>query len=234
MAISTQSANDQGKAAGHGTRASDALAGLSFLLSSLLSTVARTQDIQICGRVPGVQRSAGEVVIPARSIFVGSSDVQDIEKLKKDLWKSMARSPFVMVGLEGGGHSEPLTAQLDEDQVDTLWFFVGKDNRLNSGGAAMVQFVGKGHDYFACLAGVIHVDSDRAMIDKLWSKPVQAWFPGGKDDPNLVLLRFDISDAELWEADMSLVGVAKMLLGRQIDPREEGNHARTSTTAAAN
>ena len=34
----------------------------------------------------------------------------DLENLKKDLWAKMAHSPFVMVGLEGHGHSEPLTA----------------------------------------------------------------------------------------------------------------------------
>jgi general stress protein 26 len=156
--------------------------------------------------------------------------VADIDQLKRDLWKHMARSPFVMVGLEGG-HSEPLTAQLDEDQVDTLWFFVAKDNRLIRGGAAMVQFVSKGHDYFACLAGTIAEVDDRAMIEKLWSRPVEAWFPGGKDDPKLALLRFDIKDAELWEADMSLLGKLKLLLGRKVEPREEGSHAKTSTTA---
>lgn len=156
----------------------------------------------------------------------------DVDQLKKDLWTHMARSPFVMVGLEGGGHSEPLTAQLDDDLVDTLFFFVGRDNRLIRGGPAMVQFVSKGHDYFACLAGDIREDDDPAMIDKLWSKPVEAWFPQGKDDPNLALLRFDIRDAELWEADMSLLGKVKLLFGRRIQPSEEGSHARTDTTAA--
>jgi len=156
--------------------------------------------------------------------------VADVDQLKKDLWKHMARSPFVMVGLNGE-HSEPLTAQLDEDQVDTLWFFVAKDNRLIRGGAAMAHFVSKGHDYFACLAGEIRESDDPAMIDKLWSKPVEAWFPGGKNDPNLALIRFDIRDAELWETDMSLLGVAKLLLGRKIDQGEEGSHAVTSTTA---
>jgi general stress protein 26 len=158
--------------------------------------------------------------------------VTDVDQLKKDLWTHMARSPFVMVGLEGGGHSEPLTAQLDDDLVDTLFFFVGRDNRLIRGGPAMVQFVSKGHDYFACLAGDIREEDDPAMIDKLWSKPVEAWFPQGKDDPNLALLRFDIRDAELWEADMSLLGKVKLLLGRRIQPSEEGSHARTDTTAA--
>jgi general stress protein 26 len=156
----------------------------------------------------------------------------DTIELKRDLWTRMSHSPFLMVGLTGAQqHSEPLTAQLDEDQVDTLWFFVGSHNRLTPGGEAMAQFVSKGHDYFACLAGTVRVDNDRAMIDKLWSRPVEAWFPGGKDDPDLRLLRFDIRDAELWEADMSLSGKLKMLLGRKIQASEEGSHARVGSTA---
>ena len=156
----------------------------------------------------------------------------DQTELKRDLWKRMAQSPFLMVGLTGTGeHSEPLTAQLDEDQVDTLYFFIGKTNRLAQGGAAMAQFVSKGHDYFACLAGQVQIDNDPAMIDKLWSSHVEAWFPGGKSDPNLALLRFDIEDSELWEADVSVSGRLKMLFGGKIDSSEEGSHARVETTA---
>ena len=155
----------------------------------------------------------------------------DPQEIKQHFWKKLAASPFVMIGLDDGGHSEPLTAQLDQDQVDTLFFFIGKDNRLAGGGSAMAQFVSKGHDFFACLAGTAQVDNDFAMIDKLWNKQVEAWFPGGKDDPNLALLRFDISDAEMWEADMSLTGKVKMLFGGKINPSEEGSHAKVSTTA---
>jgi general stress protein 26 len=156
----------------------------------------------------------------------------DTTELKRDLWERMEQSPFLMIGLTGTGeHSEPLTAQLDEDQVDTLWFFIGKDNRLAKGGAAMAQYVSKGHDYFACLAGNARIDNDRAMIDKLWSRHVEAWFPGGKADPNLALLRFDIDSAELWESDMSLTGKLKMIFGGKIDASEEGSHAVVETTA---
>jgi general stress protein 26 len=152
-------------------------------------------------------------------------------ELKRDLWKKMSHSPFVMIGLTGQGqHSEPLTVQLDKDQVNTLWFFIGKDNRLAKGGAAMAQFVSKGHDYFACLAGTVGIDNDTAMIDKLWSRQAEAWFPGGKTDPNLALLRFDIDSAELWETDMSLSGKLKMLFGGKIEPSEEGSHARVDST----
>jgi general stress protein 26 len=160
--------------------------------------------------------------------------MSDERHLKEILWKRMSSSPFLMLGLaDGHQHSEPLTAQLDEDQVDRLYFFIGRDNRLAAGGAAMAQFVSKGHDFFACLSGTVAIDNDRAMIDKLWSKPVEAWFPGGKDDPNLALLRFDIDDAELWEADLSLGGKLKLLFGGEIKPSEAGSHARVETTAVS-
>ena len=146
----------------------------------------------------------------------------EAQKLKEHLWKKMTDGPFVMVGLNDGVHSEPLTIQLDKDQADTLLFFVGRDNRVVRGGPAMVQFVSKGQDFFACLSGTI-------SVDKLWSKQVAAWFPGGRSDPNLTLVRFDIDDAELWESDISLAGQFKMLFGGKIKPQDEGSHAHIAT-----
>ena len=147
-----------------------------------------------------------------------------IDKLKS--------SPFVMIGLEDGQHSEPMTAQIDDDQPNTLFFFAGRDNRIAKGGAAMAQFVGKGHDFFACMSGDVSTSNDRAQIDKLWNNQVEAWFPGGKSDPNLALIRLDIDSAELWETDISLSGRLKMLVGGTIKPSESGSHAKVDTTAA--
>ena len=157
----------------------------------------------------------------------------DTDEIKQTLWKKMAASPFVMVGpADGSTHSEPLTAQLDEDQVDTLFFFAGKDNRLAGGGKAMAQFVSKGHDFFACLSGTISRDNDFGMIDKLWNNQVEAWFPGGKDDPNLTLLRLDIDSAELWEIDLRLSGKVKMLFGGNVKSDEAGRRAGGGAAAA--
>lgn len=156
----------------------------------------------------------------------------DADVLKEQLWTSLGHSPFIMVGLTGKGLSEPLTAQLDKDQVDRLYFFIGRDNRLASGGAATAHYMAKGHDLFACLTGTVSIDPDRAMVDKLWNNQVAAWFPGGKDDPSLALLRFDIDDTELWASDMSLTGKVKMLFGVTVDADEVGSHARVGTTAA--
>ena len=158
--------------------------------------------------------------------------MSDATKLKEHLWAKLSHGPFMMVGLsEPRTHAEPLTVQLDKDQLDRIYFFVGRDNRIAPGGPAMAQFVSKGQDFFACLSGRITVDNDSAMIEKLWSNQAEAWFPGGKSDPNLALARFDIDEAELWESDMSLSGRLKMLFGGKIRADEEGSHARVSSTA---
>ena len=123
-----------------------------------------------------------------------------------------------MIGLtDSDQHHIPLTAQLDEDQVDTLFFFVGRDNRLAPGGRAMAHFASKGHDLFACIAGSITIDNDRAVIDELWNPFIAAWYEG-KDDPKLALLRFDAEEAQIWKDASSLVAGIKILFGA--DPKK--------------
>jgi general stress protein 26 len=132
-------------------------------------------------------------------------------------------SPFIMIGLIDGNHAEPMNVKTDEDQPNTLFVFSGRDNRIAKGGDAMAQFVGKGHDFFACLAGTVSEETDQATFDKLWDNRVEAWFPNGKADARLN--RFDISSAELWETDVSASGRVKMLFGGTIDPSESSSHA---------
>jgi general stress protein 26 len=66
---------------------------------------------------------------------------------------------------------------------------------------------------------VLAVDNDRAVIDRLWNRFVAAWYEQGKDDPKLVLLRFDPRQAEIWENEWSLVAGIKLLFGS--DPKKD-------------
>jgi len=159
------------------------------------------------------------------------ADQHSLQEIAAKFLEKLRSSPYVMIGLIDGEHSEPMTAQIDDDQPNTLFFFAGRDNRIAKGGDAMAQFVGKGHDFFACLAGTVTTDNDPALIDKLWDNQVEAWFPGGKQDPNLTLLRFDIDSAELWETDVSLSGRVKMLFGGTIRGDESSSHAVVGSVA---
>ncbi|WP_375403475.1 pyridoxamine 5'-phosphate oxidase family protein [uncultured Sphingomonas sp.] len=138
-------------------------------------------------------------------------------------------SPFIMLSLMNGEHSEPMNVKIDDDQPNALFVFAGKDNRAAKGGDAMVQFVGKGHDFFACLAGTVSQDNDPVQVDKLWDNRIEAWFPNGKADATL--LRFDVESAELWETDVSLAGRVKMLFGGTIKPSESSSHAKVDSLA---
>ena len=138
-------------------------------------------------------------------------------------------SPFVMIGLIDGNHSEPMNVKTDEAQPNTLFIFSGHDNRIAKGGEAIAQFVGKGHDFFASLTGSVSEETDRATFDKLWDNRVEAWFPNGKAEARLN--RFDIASAELWETDVSLSGRLKMLFGGTITAGESSSHAVVGSVA---
>ncbi|MCB2047389.1 MAG: pyridoxamine 5'-phosphate oxidase family protein [Novosphingobium sp.] len=143
-----------------------------------------------------------------------------------EFWESFNKSPFIMVRLEGStDHAEPMTAQLDKDAHHTVWFFTTRDNRIGKGGRAMGQVSTKGHDVFACISGNLVEETDKARWDKHWDNAAEAWFPNGREDPNVIMLRFEISDSEVWTADTSIVGKLKLLTGKPISPEEAGEHA---------
>lgn len=150
----------------------------------------------------------------------------DTSELKHDFWKALADSPFLFLQLDSDPHTAvPMTAQLDKDANSTIWFFTGRDHHLAKGGPATATFSGKDNQIFARFTGVLTPETSQERLDKQWGKPVEAWFPGGKDDPNLLMLRMDLGEAEIWNSDMGFIDNAKMLLG--FDMREEAGEEHT-------
>lgn len=142
-----------------------------------------------------------------------------------DFWKSLSDDRFLMVSLTGDGeHSIPMTAQTDKDAYGQFWFFTTKDNRLANGGPAMAHFISDDDNVFASMKGRLVTETSKERLDKQWSKPVEAWYEGGKDDPNLLMLRFELDSVEVWEQDMGLKGRFKLLTGGTIKPGEAGEH----------
>ncbi len=148
------------------------------------------------------------------------------QQLKNDFWKSLAESPFVFLELDSDPHSAvPMTAQLDKDADSAIWFFTSRDHPLAQGGQATATFAAKGHDIFARFSGVLTQETSRQRLDKQWSRSVEAWFPGGKSDPNLVMLRMDLGTAEIWNSELGFMDTARMLLG--FDMRENSRKDHT-------
>lgn len=60
-----------------------------------------------------------------------------------------------------------------------------------------VTFQGK--DRYVFLLGTADLRQDRARIDQLWRDSWRAWFPNGRDDPELVILEVFPAEAEAWD-----------------------------------
>ncbi|MXP13953.1 general stress protein [Altererythrobacter confluentis] len=151
------------------------------------------------------------------------------DEIKEKFWKSMADSSFVMLQLDGDSKTAvPMTAQLDKDANSSIWFFTQKNSSFAKLGPVTATLESKGHDLFARFHGNLAVETSQERFDQFWNNFVAAWYDGGKEDPDILFLRMDLGDAEIWDADMGLMKVAKMALGMNVHDDAEKNHTKTS------
>lgn len=72
---------------------------------------------------------------------------------------------------------------------------------------------------------------DRERIRTLWSKGLEAWFPDGPDDPNVVLLECDVTFAEFWDVSgfervrYAIEAGRAYVTDDAMNPRNAGRHA---------
>lgn len=160
---------------------------------------------------------------------------ENIEKrLKKAFWEALDDSPFVMLGIKGVENSltRPMTAQVDksEDAEDEnggqIYFFASKTDgvgdSVGKGCEAVATYASKGHDLFADIQGTLTPSNDREVIERLWNPIIASWYKDGKDDPDLLLLRFDARSADIWEASAAAtLKAAAMKMLFDVDPGKE-------------
>jgi general stress protein 26 len=152
-------------------------------------------------------------------------DQGDPKELQEKFWHEMTKSSFVMLQLDNEPDgAAPMTAQLDKDANSAIWFFMNRDNRFAALGPATATFESKGHDVFCRFSGVLTVETNRDRLEKQWNNFVEAWFPGGKDDPNLLMVRMDLGDASIWAGDLGVLNTARMMLGMNVTDKTQGGH----------
>ena len=148
----------------------------------------------------------------------------NIEAIKRlaDKIKGIRIAMLTTVDQDGRLVSRPMATQ--EAEFDgTLWFFtyasspkaddVQREQQVN------VAYAKPGSDTFVSVSGAAHIVRDKTKMQDLWKPALKAWFPNGLDDPNLVLLRVDATQAEYWDAPggpvVTLAGLAKSLITHQ-------------------
>ena len=74
-----------------------------------------------------------------------------------------------------------------------------KDSQVN------LSYSNPDSNVYASVSGKANAYRDQAKIDELWSEPMRGWFPKGKDDPNITILKVTIDKAEYWDSPSSLL-----------------------------
>jgi general stress protein 26 len=99
-----------------------------------------------------------------------------------------------------GPRSVPMARQ-EVDPGAELWFITARDTRHVAAIATnpQVSLTFSARDSWVAMTGRAAVVDDRAKLEELWNTFAEAWMPGGPEDPNAVLLRVDVDEAEYWD-----------------------------------
>ncbi|MFD2244784.1 pyridoxamine 5'-phosphate oxidase family protein [Pontibacter ruber] len=159
-----------------------------------------------------------------------NNDQNTKENLQKLIDKIKDIDIAMMTTLEDDGclRSRPMrTSQVKDDGV--LWFFTGyesgKSHEIANDSHVNLSYAKPGDNLYVSVSGRASLTKDQAKIDELWNPALKAWFPGGKEDPNVGLIKVIIEKAEYWDSPNSavvhLIGMAKAAVtGESYKPGE--------------
>ena len=129
--------------------------------------------------------------------------VRTLGKLIADVKVAM----LTTIAPDGTLVSRPLrTLQMDFD--GDLWFITAADSGKVADLAAdehvNLAYADPDANTYVSVSGHAQVLLDRARLDELWSEHMKAYFPKGKDDPNIALIKVAVDSAEYWTGPGSL------------------------------
>lgn len=109
-----------------------------------------------------------------------------------------------------------MTQGVDPD--GTLWYFSGKGSEKNreirENAVVQVIYSFPSKSAYLCINGTARVSRDQSKINDLWTGWAKAWFPQGKDDPELTLISVKPTGGYYWDTKTNrMVQLAKIAYG---------------------
>lgn len=136
-----------------------------------------------------------------------NTDLHKLGELIKDIKVAMMTTRTS----DGSLVSRPLqTLKLDSN--GELIFFTGakshKVEDLTNDSGANLAYAHPGEHCYVSVRGRARMDRDDDTINELWTPAQKIFFPDGRDDPNLMVLRIRVRDASYWESADNFVARA--------------------------
>lgn len=153
----------------------------------------------------------------------------------ENLWeliKDIRFGMFTHRHTDGRLHSHPLTTQNKSLGADrNLYFFVSRSGevarRVASDALVNIAYADPGDDSYVSITGDARAVDAPHIVEELWNKAAEAWFPGGPTDPDLQLIQVRIVEAEYWDVkDSKITQLFKMAKSLFTDepPKDMAEH----------
>jgi len=129
-----------------------------------------------------------------------------------------AGDTVMLMTMIGDEHSSrPLTvAEIEGQRIGILVDTTSEWSRAVDRATIHITLSDVRENRFLALNGNARMSSDRAVIDRLWNPFAGAFFDG-KDDPNLAVLFFDVTEGQYWDSPSgrigSLIAMVKAAIG---------------------
>ncbi len=139
----------------------------------------------------------------------------------RELIKDIDIAMLTTVETDGTLRSRPMGTQRAEFDGD-LWFLTRVDtakvDEIQRERQVNVSYAKPDKNRYVSVSGTAVLIDDKAKIDEFWDPIYKAFFPEGKDDPRLRLLKVRVTKAEYWTTDnliATVIGFAKALAGQE-------------------
>ncbi len=137
------------------------------------------------------------------------SSSNDTIKTFNEKIKGIVIATLTTVAEDGTPHNRPMATQ-EADSEGNLWFFTDanapKVGEIRRHSKTSVSYISTSDNRYVSAYGNAQLVQDRQKIKDLWQPILKAWFPNGPDDPNLALIKINVTDAEYWEGPSGIVG----------------------------
>lgn len=152
----------------------------------------------------------------------------DLEKLRT-MVKEIDFCMLTTVDEKGDPHSRPMSSNGDIDPNGDIWFFTAasshKVSEISKAPRVNLSFADPDNQHYVSITGTAQLVRDRQKIDELWRPEFKMWFPEGKDDPEVALLKVNLEKAEYWDSPSSTIGfaldfVSSLITGKESDSGE--------------
>jgi general stress protein 26 len=134
--------------------------------------------------------------------LTGAEGQKKVAELVKDIRIAM----MTTTAKDGTMSSRPMAIQ-DKPFDGTLWFLTRstseKVGEVEEDRHVTLTFAEPKDSKYIALKGTARVSQDRGKIKELWNPMYKAWFPKGEDDPEIAVMRVDVSEGDYWEASGS-------------------------------